>query len=365
MSEVVTDGLLAAALAKLQADLPRIAKSETGKVEGTTKDGKRYSYEYSYADLAGISAAIMPLLGANELAFIAKPTYVGERFVLAYSLLHSSGEREDGEYPLPQTGTPQAIGSAITYARRYCLCAVTGVAPEDDDDDAAAAQAQASQFRQQQPAAGIPRELTAARDKVKASWDVTFGWNNDHPEGTASSSAAECAEFYARWDGRQAQTLWDADPAELRRYAAFLASLPSAVAGEDPANVPAGASAEGEESEAVDSPRPMTTAQRTKLHALLSPLYGRDRQARLGALSALVGRPVESSNDLTFPEAHQVIDELERNEREANQPAQSSSGADVHAEATDAADGTPADQKSGTPRTGEAAPDDPTTTEGD
>lgn len=125
---------LFAALALLQTKLPEIRKTQTAEVE--TNKGRNYSY--TYANLAGISAQIMPLLGDLGLSFIAKPTFSGDRFVLAYSLLHTSGEREDGEYPLPTSGTPQAIGSAITYGRRYCLCAVTGVAPEDDDDGAAA-----------------------------------------------------------------------------------------------------------------------------------------------------------------------------------------------------------------------------------
>jgi hypothetical protein len=49
-------------------------------------------------------------------------------------------EQLDGMYPLG-TGTPQQLGSAITYARRYCLLAVTGLAPDDgSDDDAQAAE---------------------------------------------------------------------------------------------------------------------------------------------------------------------------------------------------------------------------------
>lgn len=120
---------LAAALAELQTQLPPIKKDETANA-GT--------YSYSYADLAQITERIMPLLGKVGLSFIAKPTLVDGKFVLAYSLLHESGDREDGQYPLG-TGTHQQLGSAITYARRYCLCAVTGVAPSDDDDDARAA----------------------------------------------------------------------------------------------------------------------------------------------------------------------------------------------------------------------------------
>ena len=123
---------LFAALASVQAQLPKIGKGQTADT------GK---YTYRYADLADVSQEILPLLGATGLAFTSRPTILDGQFVLAYSLVHFSGEREDGIYPLPSSGTPQQIGSAITYARRYCLCAVTGVAPDSDDDDGAAAEA--------------------------------------------------------------------------------------------------------------------------------------------------------------------------------------------------------------------------------
>ena len=123
---------LFAALAAVQAQLPKIGKGQTADT------GK---YIYKYADLADVSQEILPRLGAAGLAFTSRPTMLDGQFVLAYSLVHFSGEREDGIYPLPSSGTPQQIGSAITYARRYCLCAVTGVAPDSDDDDGAAAEA--------------------------------------------------------------------------------------------------------------------------------------------------------------------------------------------------------------------------------
>ena len=126
---------LAAALAAFQAKLPALAKNKTAKVRGTTKDGKPYEYEYGYADLADVSATVMPLLGAVGLSFTARPMFnESGRFVLAYKLLHASGDFEAGEYPLPQQGTSQEMGSAITYARRYALSSVTGVAAEKDDD---------------------------------------------------------------------------------------------------------------------------------------------------------------------------------------------------------------------------------------
>ncbi len=126
---------LAAALAEFQRDLPAVVKSETATVP--TKTGG--SYKYSYADLAKVSAVVLPRLGAVGLSYSAKPTLNADgKFVLAYRLLHVSGESESGEYPLPQSGTAQEHGSAITYARRYTLCSVTGVAPDEDDDGAAA-----------------------------------------------------------------------------------------------------------------------------------------------------------------------------------------------------------------------------------
>ncbi len=142
---------LAAALAKVQAELPHIAKNKTGKVEGVSKTtGKQFSYEYKYADLEDVSAAILPLLGKHGLAFTAWPTLDDGRFVLSYTLTHESGEERSGIYPLPGQGKPQDVGGVITYARRYCLSAVTGVAPGDEDNDAAGA---AEMQMDRQPAA--------------------------------------------------------------------------------------------------------------------------------------------------------------------------------------------------------------------
>ena len=122
---------LAAALAELQTQLPKIGKTAEAQYG-------------NYADLAAITREVMPKMGALGLSFIARPTLnENGQFVLLWSLLHASGEHESGQYPLPgMEKGPQALGSAITYARRYALCAVTGVAPDDrSDDDGQAAEA--------------------------------------------------------------------------------------------------------------------------------------------------------------------------------------------------------------------------------
>jgi hypothetical protein len=121
---------LAAALAALQEQLPRITKKSTGQVGTRT---------YKYGDLSDIMDAIRDLMISLGLIWVCKPDIRDDgQFVLAYTLRHVvSGEHEDGAMPLPVAGGPQAIGSAITYFRRYALTAVLNIVLEDDDGRAA------------------------------------------------------------------------------------------------------------------------------------------------------------------------------------------------------------------------------------
>jgi hypothetical protein len=149
---------LAEALRRLQSDLPPIAKSGKGQVGTRT---------YMYSNLREMTDALFPRLAELGLSFIAMPTMSGDKFVLAYKLLHVSGQFEGGEYPLA-LGTPQQHGSAITYGRRYCLAAVTGVAPEDDDDGAAAsAQPRAARRPAAKRAPAKPRAGGAPEDQMR------------------------------------------------------------------------------------------------------------------------------------------------------------------------------------------------------
>jgi hypothetical protein len=135
-----TIGKLAAALANVQGEAITVDATETATVKGKTKDGREYSYQYSYATLADVTEAVMPHLGKNALAFVAWTQHTPRGFALVYQLVHESDEWIGGEWTLPDDD-PQAIGSEITYARRYCLQALTGVAakgkvgeaPADDD----------------------------------------------------------------------------------------------------------------------------------------------------------------------------------------------------------------------------------------
>lgn len=170
---------LAEALAAFQAELPTIKKTHKAKVK--TRTGS--DFEYAYAGLPEVSAAVLPLLGKNGLSFVASPTLSSDRFVLAYRLLHASGESLSGEYPLPSNGSAQELGSAITYARRYALCSVVGVAAEDDDDGQGAARTDVRE--------------RGRRREAEPEWDATEqqmlvdGWSTDIDNAQTAEAIAE------------------------------------------------------------------------------------------------------------------------------------------------------------------------------
>ncbi len=167
---------LTEALAKVQGKLPEITKAKTA-------DAGQYSY--SYADLAAVTKAVVPLLAQAGLAWACRPTLTDRGFVLAYELRHVSGESITGEYPLPEKGSPQQMGSAITYGRRYALCSVTGVAPDSDDDDAKAASHRSNDADRH--AQSYARAL-ALRDRAlaaKSREELAGVWKDAGPEGLA------------------------------------------------------------------------------------------------------------------------------------------------------------------------------------
>lgn len=193
---------LTAALAAVQAELPVVGKDH----QATVRSDKG-SYTYKYANLAAVTAAILPLLSKQGLAWTTLPEVTDGKFVLRYELRHISGDVLSGSYPLPTTTRPQEMGSAITYARRYALCAVTGVAPEEDDDNASAAERSAA----------LRDEREHATRQVKESiWEEAKqrGWIAE------DGSFDELAADFTTWN--QGGQIEDSDELTLQKYLAYL-----------------------------------------------------------------------------------------------------------------------------------------------
>lgn len=126
MNQSPTIGALAAALAKAQAAF-----------KPAIKDASNPFFKSKYCDLSGALDAVRDALSVNGLA-IVQSTDAGEKMTLHTTLLHASGEWISSTYPITAVKQdPQGIGSAVTYARRYSLMALLGIAAEDDDGEAA------------------------------------------------------------------------------------------------------------------------------------------------------------------------------------------------------------------------------------
>lgn len=108
-------------------------------VEKITRDGKNPAFkrggkESKYATLSNIQDAIRQPLQEAGLIYVQVPEMDN---TLVTILIHpETGEYIQGVYDIkPTTTTPQSMGSAITYARRYALGAILGLNIDDDDDD--------------------------------------------------------------------------------------------------------------------------------------------------------------------------------------------------------------------------------------
>lgn len=114
------------------ASLAKALSAFQAEMKNVTKDGKNPFFKSKYATLDGIWDAARPVLAKHKLALTQFPTGECE---LESILVHESGEFISSTMKMePKDKTPQGQGSAITYARRYAMSAILGIATEEDDD---------------------------------------------------------------------------------------------------------------------------------------------------------------------------------------------------------------------------------------
>lgn len=109
-----------------------------GAIKGALKDTANPFFKSKYADLSSVWEACRAQLAANGLAVVQTPCEAESGVAVETMLMHASGQWVSNRFLMPVAKSDaQAVGSAITYARRYALAAMVGVAPEDDDGNAA------------------------------------------------------------------------------------------------------------------------------------------------------------------------------------------------------------------------------------
>jgi hypothetical protein len=155
-SESITE--LATALAKAQGAMPAVPKNGRGQV-GTQRT--------SYVTFDDLVATVKAPLATNGLSFTQM---LDEGPTLTTMLLHSSGQWIAASMPIEAmeanrgTNAMQALGSTLTYLKRYALAAMLGVASDEDDDAATA--------HQPKPAAQAPTHADGPEEPPMDAWDA-------------------------------------------------------------------------------------------------------------------------------------------------------------------------------------------------
>lgn len=130
-------GAIAAALAKAQGELSNPEKSLIATIRSQFPSGADRTFRY--ASLASGLDIVRKSLGQHEIATV-QTTAIDQdsgQIQLTTLLAHSSGEWISSDWPVcavSETSAPRRMGAALTYARRYALFALVGIAGEDDLD---------------------------------------------------------------------------------------------------------------------------------------------------------------------------------------------------------------------------------------
>ena len=130
-------GAIAAALAKAQAELTNPEKSLVATIRASHP--RDHDQTFRYAALSSGLDIVRKTLGGHEIATVQTTAIDKEVGLirLTTTLAHSSGEWLSSEWPvcaINETATPRRMGAALTYARRYALFTLVGIAGEDDLD---------------------------------------------------------------------------------------------------------------------------------------------------------------------------------------------------------------------------------------
>src|SRR5262252_8766164 len=132
-----TIGTIAAALAKAQAQLVNPEKSLTGTIQSDRSGAAERSFRY--APLSSGLDIVRKTLSQHEIATVQTTSIDETAGIVRLStvLAHASGEWIASDWPvcaISETAAPHRMGAALTYARRYALFTLVGIAGEDDLD---------------------------------------------------------------------------------------------------------------------------------------------------------------------------------------------------------------------------------------
>ncbi len=149
-----------------------------GTLAGAKKDSANPFYKSTYADLESVWSACREALAKNGLSVIQTVSTGGDgvSVLVATMLAHNSGQWIKDTLALnPKDSGPQAMGSCISYGRRYALAAIVGVYQTDDD-------AEAAHGRKRNDAKGEPQREVAHSEVETIVTEFRTAMGLDAPE---------------------------------------------------------------------------------------------------------------------------------------------------------------------------------------
>ncbi len=153
--------------------------SAIGELQNVAKTASNPYFKSKYAPLDAIVDATRPVLLKHGLAISQTPLYMEGSAGVETTILHTAGHSTTTTLLLPlKDQSPQGVGGAITYARRYALAAVLGLATEEDDDGNVSSGLSKKTAEEARPA------VARAMDKnpvVRQAGNVTATWRGILP----------------------------------------------------------------------------------------------------------------------------------------------------------------------------------------
>ena len=153
-------------------DISKLAEALSlaqGELTGAVKDAENPFFKKGYASLTSVWESCRSALSKNGLSVIQTTTLGinGSKAIVITTLAHKSGQWIRGTLGIkPIKDDPQSFGSALTYARRYALSAIVGIAPTDEDDgNLASGKGEGFKPSQSEP---ILKDEKAITERVKA-----------------------------------------------------------------------------------------------------------------------------------------------------------------------------------------------------
>lgn len=171
-------------------ELAKALATAQGKMKAAAFNKTNPHFKNKYADLTAVIDAARAPLSESGLAWSQTPEMQDGAFCLVTRLMHSSGQWIAGQYPLPAQATPQQLGSALTYAKRYSLAAIIGISSDEDDDaEGARKEDQVAQMpKRENPHVTRLEDVTDRRYRIDAAgnkydWIDTSGHRVQHLTG--------------------------------------------------------------------------------------------------------------------------------------------------------------------------------------